>query len=242
MMDCTSVMRNYSRYLLVIFNFFFALTGILIISIGASVKAYYNEYESFLDEKYMYSSDLLIVVGVIIFIIAFFGCCGAMKENVCMTTTYSSLLIVVFILEILVGIGGIVLKSKTRDVVENALITTMKEYDNPKYNETTALWDQVQNQFQCCGVMNYTDWMTSNSTDHKLPISCCPIPTGATGVMTCNQDNAYKLGCLDKFTDYIEGHATTIEGVGIGLAVLQILGILLSCYLSKQIRGDYETV
>jgi CD63 antigen len=33
---------------------------------------------------------LLIVVGVTVFVVAFFGCCGAVKENHCMIMTVSS--------------------------------------------------------------------------------------------------------------------------------------------------------
>ncbi|XP_019876654.1 23 kDa integral membrane protein [Aethina tumida] len=245
MMDCQSIMRNYSRYLLIVFNLIFALTGILIVSIGATVKAYYNEYQSFLDNKFVYSSDLLIVIGVIIFIIAFFGCCGAIKENSCMTTTFSSLLVVVFILEILVGIGGVLLKGRTTEIVENALFDTMKEYGEPNFNETTALWDQVQQRFHCCGVDTYYDWFNhTNTTKNTLPVSCCKIETGTLGNFTCdvNSNSLYKQGCLQIFSEYIKGHAATVEGVGLGLAIIQLLGILLACYLSKQIRSDYETV
>lgn len=61
-----------------------------------------------------------------------------------MLVQFSSLLVVVFILEILVGIGGVLLKGRTTEIVENALFDTMKEYGEPNFNETTALWDQVQ--------------------------------------------------------------------------------------------------
>lgn len=53
------------------------------------MKGYYHEYDSFLDNKFIYASDLLIVIGAVIFIVAFFGCCGAVKENACMTLTVS---------------------------------------------------------------------------------------------------------------------------------------------------------
>lgn len=70
-------------------KFLFQLTGIVIITVGLSVKAYFHEFNTLLDEKYFFVSDLLIIIGVIIFFIAFFGCCGALKENACMTSTVS---------------------------------------------------------------------------------------------------------------------------------------------------------
>lgn len=66
------------------------------------------------------------------------------KSQQLMLVQFSSLLVVVFILEILVGIGGVLLKGRTTEIVENALFDTMKEYGEPNFNETTALWDQVQ--------------------------------------------------------------------------------------------------
>ncbi|XP_063922102.1 CD63 antigen-like [Zophobas morio] len=242
-MDCNSIFRKYSRYVLIIFNFLFVLTGVIILSVGATVKAYYHEYNRFLDDKYIYASDLLIVIGVIIFIISFFGCCGALKENACMTLTFSTLLIVIFVLEVMVGIGGLVLKHKTDELIENALNETMKEYTNN--TEVNELWDNVQRNFNCCGIHNYTDWEKPSSPTHKLiPISCCTFDAGSTGNVSCTDASSglHAQGCLDAFSDYIEGHATSIESVGITLAVIQLLGIILSCYLSRQIKSDYETV
>lgn len=68
---------------------YFQITGIILLSVGLTVKGYYNEYEHFLNNKYIYASDLLIVIGCVIFIVAFLGCCGAIKESPCLTLTVS---------------------------------------------------------------------------------------------------------------------------------------------------------
>jgi CD63 antigen len=54
---------------------------------------------------------LLIVVGCIIFFVTFFGCCGAIKENHCMTITFSVLLAFIFLLELGAGIAAYMLRS-----------------------------------------------------------------------------------------------------------------------------------
>ncbi|KAJ8920985.1 hypothetical protein NQ315_015780 [Exocentrus adspersus] len=237
-MECSDIMRKYSRYLLVLFNLIFF--GVVIISVGISAKAYFNDFDKFLDDKYIYVSDLLIIIGAVIFVIAFFGCCGAVKENSCMTTTFSTLLIIIFILEVVAAVSGILLKHKTEEFLEQTLSTTMKQYYQNN-TEIETVWDKVQREFQCCGIFNSTDWTKVNKTE-GIPLSCCPMLPGATNEFTCNTTNAYKEGCLEKFGDYIRAHATTVEGVGIGLAIIQLLGIILACYLAKAIRSDYETV
>lgn len=240
-MDCGTILRSYSRYMLILFNIIFVISGIIVISIGLSAKAYFHEFDELMNNKYFLISDLLIVIGVVIFFIAFFGCCGAMKENSCMTNTYSVLLIIIFILELAIGISGVLLKNNTEAFLEDKLKTTMEQYRNVSFNETTVVWDSIQKEFQCCGVESYKDWYNVTVLNNSLPISCCAIPPGAT-VLMCLPEHAYSEGCLDKFGDFIKENVSYVEGVGIGLAVIQLLGIIFSCLLAKYIRSDYETV
>ena len=65
-------------------------------------------------------------------------------------------------------------------------------------NETTnEAWDQLQRSYQCCGIMNYTDW-SSNGTDigDNFPFSCCEESN------TCIPEKMYNgtqtNGCLEK--------------------------------------------
>lgn len=77
----------YTTKIIIVFNIFlsfFQITGIIILSVGVSVKAYYSDYSTFLDTKYFSTPNLLIAIGAIIFLISFLGCYGAIKENYCM--------------------------------------------------------------------------------------------------------------------------------------------------------------
>nr|XP_023026957.1 CD63 antigen-like [Leptinotarsa decemlineata] len=240
-MDCASFLRSYSRYMLILFNLIFAITGIIIICVALSAKAYFHEFDTLMENKVFYVSDLLIVVGVIIFFVSFFGCCGAMKENACMTTTYSALLIVIFLLELAVGISGVLLKNRTEEFLKDKLNETIQDY-GPQNNETTELWDTIQRQFHCCGIDNATDWVKFKKDDnHLVPLSCCDIPYGAFKY-NCTIEKAYPEGCLMRFGDFVNDNISAIEGVGIGFAIVQLLGIIFACVLSKFIRSDYETV
>lgn len=68
-------------FLYLYFYLYFQITGIIILSVGVSVKAYYNNYSTFLDTKYFSTPNLLIAIGAIIFLISFLGCYGAIKES-----------------------------------------------------------------------------------------------------------------------------------------------------------------
>ncbi|XP_003695409.1 CD9 antigen-like [Apis florea] len=72
------------KYLLCAVNSLFVLTGVMIISVGTTIYAVYEDFSHFLDPSYFSPATLLIVVGIFVFIIAFLGCCGALRESTCM--------------------------------------------------------------------------------------------------------------------------------------------------------------
>ena len=88
------------KYLIFIVNFFFFVTGVALVSMGAYVQIQMSEYFNFLGDSYLNTSIVFIVLGVVILIIGFFGCCGACTENHCMVFTYATLLALVVIVEV----------------------------------------------------------------------------------------------------------------------------------------------
>lgn len=55
---------------------------------------------------------------------------------------YSTFLIVIFLLEIAVGIAGVLLKNRTEDFANQALHKSMMQYNNN--TEITFDWDNIQ--------------------------------------------------------------------------------------------------
>ena len=90
----------------------FQLSGLALIIIGAVIRDKYGDYFSYADNSFANVPVFLIVVGVIVFCVGFLGCCGAIKENYCMVTTFAVLLGIIFILEIVAGAVGFAYKSK----------------------------------------------------------------------------------------------------------------------------------
>lgn len=57
------------------------ITGITLIAVGGTIKSNYKQYDTVLDTKYFSLPNMLIATGILIFIISFLGCYGAMKES-----------------------------------------------------------------------------------------------------------------------------------------------------------------
>ncbi|XP_031671113.1 tetraspanin-8 isoform X2 [Oncorhynchus kisutch] len=70
------------KYLLFLFNLLFWISGCIILGVSIYLKVSKNG-NVIMDEAVPFV-DLLIAVGVIIMVLGFLGCCGAIKENRCM--------------------------------------------------------------------------------------------------------------------------------------------------------------
>ncbi|RUS87841.1 hypothetical protein EGW08_004374 [Elysia chlorotica] len=230
------------KYLLFLFNLMFVLAGVALIAAGAYVKVKLDQYYDFFGNDYMGPGILLIVVGVFIFFLAFFGCCGAYKENYCLTMTFAVCLGIIFILEISGGIAGFVLREDIEDEVESVLAEALKNYGKKDHEGVTSAWDKLQNEFDCCGVQNYTNWMVVLP---KPPISCCKdsATDNQCAQRSYNDTSAInKDGCSETFENYLKNKVAIVGGVGIGLAFVQVVGILFACCLARAIRKEYEVV
>jgi CD63 antigen len=97
------------------FSFFFQLSGLTLVVVGGVIQGVYSQYLDFLGDQFFNAPVLLVVVGCLIFFVTFFGCCGAIKENHCMTITFSVLLALIFLLEMGAGIGAYMLRDKVKE-------------------------------------------------------------------------------------------------------------------------------
>ncbi|OQV21208.1 putative CD63 antigen [Hypsibius exemplaris] len=242
------------KWLILFFNLLFWISGIVLIIAGAVCQTVYRPYLSFLDDEYFGAPVLLIVVGSVITIIAFFGCCGSAKESYCMLMTFAVLLGFIFVLEFAGGIAGYVQKGKITGYLENNMAKSIKQYN--KTTGPAAVWDGLQMSSGCCGVRSYTDWKNS-PTPPTVPESCCRVNSNETCSAAIRQNfpsletdcsavsangtcPIYAEGCLSGLSNRLRDSIGIVAGVGVGIAFIQIIGIVLSCYLARRIRRGYS--
>lgn len=73
----------------------------------------------FSDHNLQWAPITTIIIGSIIFLIAFVGCCGAIRESYCMMMIYASFLIVLAIGKIVIGVYILVSVDEFRTGVVN---------------------------------------------------------------------------------------------------------------------------
>lgn len=230
------------KYLLFIFNFLFFVSGIAILTIGAIVKANEPTYSSLTGKDVFGVSVLLIVVGVFVAAITFFGCCGAIRESRCMLLTFAGLLCLIFVMEFAAGIAAFVYRDDIAAEAEKQLDKSMKEYNATNPNDVTKEWDTMQKNLHCCGAHNYTDWYTHSIIPNgSVPISCCmniSVNCGDDKAKQTSPTGIYQQGCVKKLSEEISSKAVIIGGIGIGIAFIQILGIIFACCLASSLKNQ----
>lgn len=230
------------KYLMFIFNFLFWLSGLALIIIGSIIKAKYGDYLSYGEggSKFASVSVFIIIVGVIIFVIGFLGCCGAIRDSYCMITTFAVLLGIIFILEIVAGALGFAYRKKVEDHIKKSLDQAVNKYFNEDQPGAKEMLDWAQQEFECCG--------RANATEYKKPAGTNSTYCGTNGgVASCHYNNLctqpiYTQGCEAKFVDFVRHNLAVIGAVAIGVAFIQLLGIIFACCLMKSIKDGYEVV
>ncbi|XP_012542660.1 23 kDa integral membrane protein [Monomorium pharaonis] len=221
------------KYLLFIFNFIFVLCGLAILVVGVLVQVGNKHYSKELDDitsNLTVPSITLIVIGSIIFIIAFLGCCGAIRESHCMVVTFACLLLTILIIQVAIAIYVFVAAGNVGE------INFEKEYRKnvfDRYNdgqEQKDLVNTIQEGLQCCGVNSPNDFEAILHT--HIPGSCCGKREDS-----CTIIDSYKTGCVSALKDFFKYGLTVLGGIAIGIAAAELIGIVFALCLANSIKN-----
>jgi len=222
------------KYLVLIFNFCFFLCGIALIVLGGVVQGFFADYVEFFEGKYETPGVAIIILGSIILVISFFGCCGAKMENSCMLTMFAGLLGLIVVFEVGACIAVAVLRSEMEEKVQERMVSSLERY-GPEDSLITQTWDKLQTEYHCCGVHNYTEWR--NATVKEIPVSCCREKN-----CTPSASTVYTEGCYDSLKNSALNNLAAITVGAVILAILQVVGIWMACGLSRGVRDRYEVL
>jgi len=123
-----------------------------------------------------------------------------------------------------------------------------KNYGEPGQDSFTTAVDEMQQNFQCCGVASYADWQSSkfiktNQDGLKTPESCCKSRSPKCSVRD-HPSNIYRvlhdkaMGCLVKLELYLQEHIFILAVTAIVVAGLELFAMLFTCWLRTAIRKE----
>uniref|UniRef100_A0A3P9MDU8 Tetraspanin n=1 Tax=Oryzias latipes TaxID=8090 RepID=A0A3P9MDU8_ORYLA len=247
------------KYLLFVFNFICWVISFVMVGIGVYARLI-KQAETALACLTVDPAVMLMVVGIFMFIVTFCGCVGSLRENICLLQTFCISLTVIFILQLTAGIMGFIFSDKARGKVTEVINKSIIHYRDDV--DLQNLIDYGQKEFRCCGGEAFTDWSQNiyfNCSEKNpsrercsVPFSCCIITKVkelfnsmcGEGMQKLDYITAgqyvYTDGCIDKLVNWIHSNLFIIGGIALGLAIPQLVGILLSQILINQIKDQIE--
>uniref|UniRef100_U5EZT2 Tetraspanin n=1 Tax=Corethrella appendiculata TaxID=1370023 RepID=U5EZT2_9DIPT len=232
------------------FNILIWICGCGFLGIGLWLRLAYQGYASLLPEHAVLSADsLFLAIGVVSFVIAFFGCCGSWFQSRCLLIIYFTLVVLLFLSEFLLGSLIFVF----RGGIGRMLALELKEGIQKHYNVTdrggmiapsvSAIWDKLQVELQCCGVTSYEDWHDINSWpgERWVPKSCCrpryPSFEGSGDDLDldCRKKGDPSLywdkGCAQVLQLWLIQQLHVVGIIGLVIAFFQLFGLISSMLL-----------
>lgn len=248
------------KYLLFALNVLFWIFGVLMILVGA-----YAKNEKSLGKIgsslpwFMDPANLFIIIGSIVFTLAFLGCIGSLRENICVLRTFEYTIDVLLLLEVALAVYVYVDRKRVKNNVEDVLKETIPKYrDDP---DLQSIIDWVQETIKCCGITNENDWNnneyfncsnTKNNSPEKcgVPYSCCKnyaeeINTQCGfGIRDPSKSaverskSIYTDGCVDATINYFlsENNLILLVCIGGAMVLLQLITTGLAHHLTDSIR------
>ncbi|CAL8405412.1 unnamed protein product [Arctogadus glacialis] len=247
------------KYTLFLFNMIFWVIALVMVAIGVYARVS-KHAETVMASLSVDPAMLLMAVGVLMFLITFCGCVGSLRENICLLQIFCVFLILIFLLQLTAGILGFIFSDKARAKVTELINDAVIHYRDDL--DLQNLIDYGQREFGCCGGTAFTDWQHNvyfNCTPENrsrercsVPYSCCLVSKDqavintmcGSGLQLQNFLEAAELihtnGCIDKLVDWIHSNLFLLGGVALGLAIPQLVGIMLSQIMINQIREQID--
>lgn len=271
-----------SKYFLFITNFLVFGLGVAVLGCGIWVLVAKPSFLGILDDAHdlcgegdtscddiiynisLYSSAtyIMIVIAALVIFIAFFGCCGAMKESKCLLGTYFTIILALFIVMLIGAILGY--SGNFEDTIKTPFEKALKKYDDqPAEDDQSAknyksVWNEMQKELKCCGIDSFKDWQNTTGADFNFPDGfnkpegCCVYSREGDDELTpdqikdCRAANPnddgqsvdyYFKGCYTSFTDKIESNQGLVVGLAIAVVAVMFLNILFSFALCMTVKS-----
>uniref|UniRef100_A0A3P9PR58 CD82 molecule b n=1 Tax=Poecilia reticulata TaxID=8081 RepID=A0A3P9PR58_POERE len=220
-----------TKYFLFLFNLLFFIFGALIMGFGLWILFDKESFIAVLQESsdtVKVASYILIGVGSLTMAMGFFGCIGAIYEIRCLLGLYFTCLLLILIAQV------------------TAAVLIYIQRDPPPF--------LILNTMKCCGWTGPGNWSENisikNSTQKLYSCSCRNDTMPGTDMkefglckQLSEQPPVFEMGCITSVEKWLLDNCGIILGICIGVAVVELLGMILSMCLCKSVvQEDYTKV
>lgn len=258
-----------TKYFLFLFSLLFLILGGVILGFGVWILADKSSFIFVLQTSssvFTVGAYVFIGVGAVTMLMGLLGCVGAVKEVRCLLGLYFVFLLLVLIAQVAAGVLFYFNMGKVKQEVGGIVTKLIQDYKDGEEDRLQQGWDYVQAQGKCCGWASPYNWTENaelmNRTTITYPCSCeikdddnnssrlvrkgfCEHLGGNVTQSGNNPDDwpVYQDGCMKKVQEWLQDNLGIILGVCVGIALIELLGMLLSICLCRHIHSeDYSKV
>nr|XP_055030479.1 CD82 molecule b [Misgurnus anguillicaudatus]XP_055030480.1 CD82 molecule b [Misgurnus anguillicaudatus] len=244
-----------TKYFLFLFNLLFFIFGAVIMGFGLWVLLDNQSFITVLQESsttLKVGSYILIGIGSLSMLMGFLGCIGAVYEIRCLLGLYFTCLLLILVAQVTAA----VLIYFQRDLLKQEMSTIVNKIlvNYSGHNKTSEhAWDYLQRTMKCCGWTGPSNWTENTlikNSSSLYPCSCRNESIGGTEIKEnglcsslASDWPVYTQGCVSNVEDWLLRNYGVILGVCVGIAVIELLGMILSMCLCKTVQQeDYSKV
>ncbi|XP_013138992.1 PREDICTED: 23 kDa integral membrane protein-like [Papilio polytes] len=246
MCDWASVGKICAKWLL------FVLNGLcILIAVGTTIFAIVdikvlNKYGDGAGHGTQSGDTLIIIVCLLLFAVAVFGCIGTAKENVKILCLYVGFLMLFLVVELLVAVYVAVqrygLEFRVSESMRNQFF---RNFTTEELAQHKKIWDDMQITYECCGLNGPEDYQAIRQ---PISISCCPRAFRAKTdyarhqfYQTCLESKSYfNVGCEDEILQEIRADEDWLIGVTIISSWFQAAQVLAAMWLSQMTKREAQ--
>lgn len=203
------------------------IAGISLIIYGGLSLFKITKLKTFLPNDHLSDTipSIVVCIGVFIFLISFFGCCGAFQSNICLLDTYSICLTTLVLLQLILACFIFLF---IEDIEKDAVRTFSKMWrSRVSSRDSRTMVSMVQEHLKCCGSNDMSDYNMPNT----IPKSCCSLDN-----KLCDKENSYRIGCKMRLQYLLKSSAQVISYLCIGTAIVELMGAIMGFILSGYVR------
>ncbi|XP_067307371.1 tetraspanin-18a isoform X1 [Pseudorasbora parva] len=238
--DCLSCIK----YLMFIFNFFIFLGGAFLLGVGIWVLVDPTGFREIVAANPLLFTGVyaILILGGMLFLLGFLGCCGAIRENRCLLLFFFMLILVIFLAELAVAILAFIFREHlTRDYFTKELKT---HYQGTNSTDVfTSTWNAIMTTFDCCGVNSAEDFDDQSLFRRLNPSRLVPEVCCQRNDLMMSKEECLKgimpirnKGCYSAVVDYFETYIYMAGALAIVVLTIELFAMVFAMCLFKGIQ------
>ncbi|KAL8203046.1 UNVERIFIED_CONTAM: hypothetical protein K2H54_036782 [Gekko kuhli] len=234
--------RAFAKVLLTLLGFCLWGTAVAFLFGGAFVIVTYKSYKAFFQNPFFpLPGCLALVTAFLLFLTGALAMLTPVKSSRPHQGTLMYLLVVLFCLEASSGIVTQLYSTQEAYHMTSSVSSLFHQYNRmvPNYPSNEAV-DAIQQQLQCCGIYNHTDWSVLALPNHLqtgpvfAPKSCCKEVALECSDNVSQPEELFEEGCLQKLEKRLHFVRHYLNWCCVVVGCLEMLTVISNGVLMKQ--------